>query len=199
MKKPTTLASFLLLFAIVSTESFAKTEGNYVGLDIIKAKSSYSDKKAIPYYINDDDDTSVGVNYRHAFNLDSIIIAPELFYDDLRLKMIDSYSDQWKVNSRAGLKLNLGYDFTDKFAILANAGVARTDYKVDWRSINSFKKDYSDDLILGIEAKYTIYDNIDLSLKYDTSRVRITEPLPVGATSYDFKIQTTRLGISYKF
>ncbi len=208
MKKSIIFVALLSLFVSTGTSVFAKTSGSYVGADLIHSKSSYKSggSDTSPYTVSDDTSQSFGLKYGYSFNFNSLILAPEVFYDHMNLEMTDSFNDKWQIKKRSGIKLNLGYDITDKFAVLTNIGFARTIYDVEWNSENIYKKNYSSDgLIYGIAFKYSALENIDISLGYDVSKVTMEEPdliingRNVFGANVDFDIKTTRLGVSYNF
>ena len=196
MKKPIFIAIFLSL--LVTSNVFAKTEGNYIGINLINSKSSYSDSLHNRYSIQNDNKKSVGISFKHAINYNDLFIAPEVFYDHTDIKMTDSDSDEWKINSRIGARLNIGYDIADEFSVFVNAGFTRNSYKVNWESINSYRQDSSGGFIYGFGASYSVNQNIDLLLAYDISSLEMQEPILSG-NKYDFDLKTIKAGISYKF
>ncbi len=205
MKKPLFIAAFLLLFA--NANAFAKTQGNYITINSVKAKSDSFKGKILSYEVDSGSSNGIGFSFMSALNFDNFILAPELFYDKLGITTKDEYDDKWNINQRVGVKVNLGYDFNDHFAILLNAGLARTSYDVKWTTATSYsyRENYSDNLIYGAAIKVSPFENFSIILAHDIADINIQEPQYYrGFTLYqgDFlktTIATTKLGLAYRF
>lgn len=205
MKKPMFVAAFLLLFA--NTNVFAKTQGNYIAINSIKAQSDAFEGKTIDYKVDSGSSNGIGFSFMSALNFDNFILAPELFYDQLNINVKDSANDDWNINQRVGIKINIGYDFNDHFAILLNGGLARTSYDVKWTSDTgySYRENYSDGLIYGVAIKASPFDNFSIILSHDIANIELQEPQYYRGFELhqgDFlktKIATTKLGLAYRF
>jgi opacity protein-like surface antigen len=190
MKK--TIAISTILMVLSSVPAMAKTEGNYVGLDLTNARVNYEGGSSV----HDDKQTSFGANYKYAFNHNNFFVAPGVFFEDLNVKSEDNVGDNWNVNYRYGAKLDLGYDFTDKFAGFVNAGVANTNYKVHQKSIS--QKATDDDLsgVYGVGVKYSVSNNVDLGLGYDYSEIEVKG---ADGSVKSPNVQVIKVGAAYKF
>ena len=206
MKKPIFVAAFLLLFA--NTNVFAKTQGNYIAINSIKTQSDAFAGRSIDYKVDSGSSNGIGFSFMSALNFDNFILAPELFYDQLKINVKDSADNNWNINQRVGIKINLGYDFNDHFAVFLNGGLARTSYDVKWDfgdGSYSYREDYSDSLIYGLAVKVSPFENFSIILSHDIADVELQEPQYFrGFTLYqgDFlktKIATTKLGLAYRF
>lgn len=204
MKKLFITAALLGSFASQST--FAKTEGNYIGIDAIRTELRFDKVKgsALPGDIGNDNETSVGVNYKYAFNFDNFFVAPGLFYDYAHAKAISTgtfglgtpFRDDLELNHRFGAKLDLGYDITNKFAAFATVGAANNSVRVLWRPQYMSNHTNGLGLIYGVGAKYSVTHNIDFNLGYEFSNARMKD---LDGRRIDFNVNVARAGVAYKF
>jgi opacity protein-like surface antigen len=198
-----------LLGMVISTVSVAnanaKTEGNYLGLDLIRTElrfdSANHDGGINIWDIDNNYKTSLGINYKYSFNFNNFFIAPGIFYDYSNVKIYDSYrssGDKWELNHRYGFGADIGYDINDNLGVFINLSLVRNMYKVDWHgSSGLINKDHDDSLSFGIGAKYSISKNLDVRASYERSSVVMKEPDAGNSTEFDVNI--FRLGLAYKF
>jgi opacity protein-like surface antigen len=154
------LAAASVAAIVSSSGAFAKTEGNYVGVDLLATTyktSDRSDKHA-------DTRVGFGVNYKYAFNFDGLFIAPGVFYNANNAK---SEHQGWeeKLDNSYGIKADLGYDLTDNFAPFVTFGYQEN--RLEYAAANGSSNWTSESLIYGVGAKYSVADNIDVSLAYE--------------------------------
>ncbi len=95
----------------LSAPAFAKTEGAYVGADILYSKSSHkyknSQNQVSSYYGTfDDSEIGYGANLKYAFNFNKIFIAPAIFADKIGTEAKDRDGDNVSINHRYGAKLD---------------------------------------------------------------------------------------------
>lgn len=198
--------------SLISSLANAKTEGNYVGIDLIQTETSAdktidgtgSSSNDAAFKIKDADQISLGVNYKYAFNFNNFFVSPGIFFDYSDISAKDSANDEWNLDYRLGAKVDLGYDVTDKFAVFVNAGIVNNYYTVDWKSSSSVSKKSDSDLSLayGLGVKYSVLDNLDASLGYEMSSFDMDSPdypTMVGKERTEIDVQTIRVGASYKF
>lgn len=146
------------IFATLSSQSFAKTEGSYFGIDVIRnsmnvnssSNSPHSSDAAWYNHKKSDDAFGVGLNYKYAFNFNNFFIAPAVSfnfannktssrYDDpqsftslgVTYKVNNPYSHQAQIKSQLNLQANFGYDVTDNFAFYVPLGVSSISYQID--------------------------------------------------------------------
>lgn len=148
---------YLLLALIVtfSSNAWSKTEGFYVGLDVLNAKSKVNVKTVsvsninpllLYYGVNDEDfringnlsdsKTSLGFDAKYAVNFDKFYVAPGISLDYLNLnnkKYIDDmdFDINLKISSRFSYKVDLGYDIDDRFSIFVPLGINNIAYKLN--------------------------------------------------------------------
>lgn len=193
------------LIALSSTSSaFAKTEGNYIGLDL------GSDHASMKYYNpvsesqknESDASVSVGVSYKYAFNFNNIFIAPGLFYESLGLSTDDSLfanlfvRDSVDIEDRSGLKVDVGYDLNDKWALYFTNGLAGVNYRVNWENFEE-KADRKWGYFYGLGVNYNISKRFMLNFEYNMQNINLNTP--VSGNKVDADISVAKVGISYHF
>lgn len=208
MKKITTLFVVTMGTMLFSCESFAKTEGHYVGLNIIKTDVKPKEYKSNStgtltnsdaYNIKGEDKVSFGLSYKYAFNFDKFFLAPGVFYDHSKISMSDDYSQKWDLNYRYGFRVDAGYDFTNEFSAYALAGSAINNVGL---SNNTGFKDTANDssLFYGLGIKYALSKKVTINLEYEQSDYDADLVFTNGTTaSQNFDSSIIRLGVSYKF
>jgi len=208
MKKTTKILTVATVMGmLVCANANAKTEGHYVGVDLINTDMKLSDNNYSgnnTYNIKSDSKNSLGVNYKYAFNFKDFFVAPVVFYDYSNVELADNSNGVWELESRIGIGTDLGYDITNKFAVFGNISITRNRYFVNWRSEQYTKKDHATAMSYGIGVKYSATDNIDVKLAYEVSSFDMREPSVVGldgSGNYksDFDIDVIKLGMAYKF
>jgi opacity protein-like surface antigen len=199
---------FSLFTTFISGNSWAKTQGNYVGVDLIATHTSFDTSKdrfsalGSNYKIKNGDQISVGGNYKYAFNHKGIFIAPGIFFDHNNVESQDNVDSIYRLNNRYGVKLDIGYDLTDKLGLFINVGIANNTYSLINKTNSAKNSDNDLNGLMGIGAKYSITENVDLNFAGELSQVKMKEPQRAGFPSqskYDLDIAIARVGISYKF
>jgi opacity protein-like surface antigen len=225
MKKVILITTFLSL--VSASAALAKTEGNYVGIDILrttaKSKSSSdaaADSDLSQYYSHNKTDSAVGfgINYKYAFNFDKFFIAPGLFYERLgttakagySTNSSDPYSQSISLNSRFGLRTDIGYDVTDKFSAYVPLGVNSVSYEFKTSdqngsdSISSKKTGNETGYFYGLGFSYAISENFSLNTEYNRlSKLKIKSVANAtvndGTIVSNTNVQIFKIGASYKF
>lgn len=224
MKKLLTIATFLLL----SFESYAK-DGVYIGADINRSHVKYRiivltpnlDGGTTEFAENKTDKAAVagGLNVGYNFDInDKFFVAPELFYDHLNNKVGDPYgnpdgdgfrqaayyNDTTTLTYRYGAKVNLGYNFAQKFALFTSIGVANVNYKYDWNSNiggaltdnHSYRSDKVA-MIYGLGAAYKISDEMTGKISIDHQSFNTTYALYGWRSKVNLNV--VKLGVAYNF
>jgi predicted porin len=173
MKKNLLITSALA--ALISTSAFAKTEGNYVGVDLIHSNFEIDNSTT------DDGDVSLGINYKHAFNFGGLYIAPEIFFDYSNIDLGSSS----EIEHLYGVKANVGYDISDKVSIFGAVGYAEDRQK---DGTTSYAEEFT---IYGLGATYSLDNSVSLKAAYD-----IAEGEALGS---DETYNIFRLGVAYNF
>jgi len=200
------LIFFTALSISFSSSAFAKTEGNYIGLNLINTSTSYQfDSGRVR-----NDNYSFGVDYKYAFNFGKLFVAPGLFYDHNALsRSVNASSDNDRISLNTkfsyGVKVNIGYDITDKFApfVILGHSQTRLDYSVYGPNTSFYKQSLTQEgFVYGLGFKYSVSDNVDVNAAYELTQYSLTSNLDAvaGGTDHlnsDYKV--AKLGVSYKF
>ncbi len=184
-----------LIFSAIATKSFAKTEGNYVGIDLIgvNADQSYGSGENF-----DDNAVGFGVNYKYAINFDGFFFAPNIAYERLGTKAINSNGDGVKIDNRYSARIDAGYDFNDDFAAYAGIGAAAVDYKIDWRNtVGASKNDTEMSALYAIGATVRPHKDIILNVEYNFQNIDLDTPLAGVESGTD--ISAVKIGVAYRF
>jgi opacity protein-like surface antigen len=213
-KKLLTSCSFIVF--LLSSSVFAKTQGHYIGFDILNITSAFQYKFMNGNASNEkvtDNNFGVGLNYKYALNVNNFFFAPGIFaeLDDSyarRELMGSSFNEQeeYRMKRRFGIQFDVGYDFTNMFAIYLTGGASRSDYKYTF--ISTFPGDsqkdsgYNVSHFYGAGFKVSLGKNINISLEYneqptDTKDLKSNITNNVNKVAID--LQIIKLGISYNF
>jgi opacity protein-like surface antigen len=192
-----------LLAAFAAPSAFAKTEGNYVGLDILRANAKHryqeSGTTASNYPEFSDSSIGYGVNYKYAFNFDNVFVAPGVFFEKLGTEAKDKDGDSVSVNYRYGIKANVGYDVTDDFAAYITAGAASTSYEVDWKAAGLKKSGSKIGYIVGAGLSYNVAKDVSLNVEYNVQPLTVSTPDDGGINQAKTTVSVAKLGIAYRF
>jgi opacity protein-like surface antigen len=215
-----------LVTSIASAPALAKTEGNYVGIDVLRASSqvkSHSNRigeEDSPYYSHKDKDSSVGfgLNYKYAFNMNNFFVAPGAFYEKIGTEVksgystsaFDPYTQSVKFNDRIGAKLDLGYDITDYFAAYVPVGVSSVGYEMKTRDVdgsdfvNTKKTGRKFGYFYGVGFSFYPVKNFAINLEYNRmSKMKLSSAnsatLGEGTIKADANLDVVKLGFSYNF
>lgn len=240
---PSSILSLILIATVPAIEANAKTEGSYVKASLLRSKlttknditnieDGYGPIIGKNGHLDDPIDVRTPINnssthkaygfglaYGYAFNYNGAFVAPEAFMDWNRLNQNSSL----KVDSNYGLKLNVGYDLTDRFALYGIMGASKINYTqyfnrtssqiglfgVEYTTENNSIKTKSNiSLLYGIGAKFKVDQDIDLGLEYTSQTFRVKPSEETGiivANSSDFfngsrnRLDVIRLTLSYQF
>ena len=230
MKKPMkkTLSLIAIVISLLSSQAYAKTEGNYVGIialrNIVKINntstlaSDNQDGNSFYNHSNKDSTYGFGLKYSYAYNFNNFFATNEISYELLNSKInsgffdeADNYfSQKIKLKNALTLKSNLGYDFNDKFAIYIPIGISRFGYDFETADVGFDNKKFTKKsnnqsaTFVGFGLSYEPIKNWILNLEYNKyQNFKITSV--ENATNAGGKIRTKtnldsiKLGLSYKF
>ncbi len=187
---------------LITSSAFAKTEGNYLGIDFLKTSSSnryqqYGSKSTYPTF--DNNSNGVGINYKYAKNFDQIFVAPGVFFDRIGAESKDQSARTLTTNSRYGAKLDLGYDLNDSFALYFTNGVANVNYEVNAAVAGGRGSSSKMGYFYGGGAMAKISNDLSLTVEYNTQTLNI----PVNALASADHIKSTlgvaKIGLAYNF
>lgn len=184
------LAVASVVTAIASSSAFAKTEGNYVGVDLLGTRAKTIDVVDGTGRKNNID-AGIGVNYKYAVNFDNFFIAPGVFYNynNAEAKKGDVKS---RLDYSYGVKADVGYDLTNQFATFVSFGFQENrnqDEIVGFGKERSTNEAYS----YGVGVKYSLTKDVDAVLAYEYIDYKDSQ------TPNSFNPEVLRLGATYKF
>jgi opacity protein-like surface antigen len=179
-------------FVFISYSSLAKTEGFSIGFDLLNTHSSSNQLSTIA----DEDQISSSVNLKHAFNWNGFYLAPGAFVDFTELSHTDSQGDEWDLDYRYGVNLDLGFDFNDKHSAFANIGYANNIYELNLRAQNSELEGSDATGFYGFGYKYNLDEFWDLRAAYEFFSFDM-EFASNSQTQFD--VDVLRIGAAYRF
>ena len=209
--------------SFISSTSFAKTQGHYVGINILKHDTQVKTSKDsstgnLDTYFNgtqNNNSNGLGISYGYALNFDKIFVMPSIAYESINSKnktrkIANSYEQDFDINSRLVLKANLGYDVTDSFSVYVPVGIASNSYKYttnDYLGSSFVKTEQtgsSTGFIYGAGLSYEMFDKFNLTLEYNRSSFDAVTEKDVALfgdvkLKAEAEISTVSLGMAYKF
>ncbi len=179
------LAAVSIAATIATSSAFAKTEGSYVGLDLLatKYKIFNSDNSR-----KDDIDYGVGVNYKYALNFDNVFVAPGVFYNYNNAEVKNEFGGKVKIKYSYGVKADIGYDITDKIATFVTLGYQESRHEASFVDNST-----QEALIYGVGGKYSLTNNVDVALAYEYSNYN------QSGVPNSINPEVVKLGVAYKF
>ncbi len=213
---------------LASSQANAKTEGDYVGIDILRTSSktksnsnSAADAAYSDYYSHNKSDSAFGfgINYKHAFNFDGIFVAPGVFFERLGTESkvnyapdgYGYYNQSVKIGNRYGAKFDLGYDVTDKFSAYVPLGMNLVSYEIDTQNYDNIKTSNTkrtgneSGYFYGLGFSHALTNNISLNAEYNRlSKLKLNSAsgassVSGGSIAADTTVQIFKFGVSYKF
>jgi len=196
---------------IFSSQANAK-DGFYAGADLIFSNAKYKfQNKTNSNFPSDEggvnkvDGNGVGVGISAGYKkyFDQVFIAPEIFYDYLNTSVKDyghtssTYQgDEMNLRSRYGAKLNLGYDFTNKFSAYLNYGLAQVSYINNAPSTpdSQGKVSYYAP-VYGLGAAFKLNDNWAIRAEINQQKVNLRYFLNGSKVT----VNTLKTGLVYNF
>ncbi len=185
MKK--SLAIILAAATFYSSAAFAKTEGNYFGINILHVSASHKYRVADLTDSSrgkfDDSAIGFGASYKHAFNFGKTFLAPELFFDKLGTVARDNTNEasaaeqpsSMELQYRYGAKLNLGYDLEDNLAAYVTAGAANVGFQYNSEAAasgtNGLKSNSTFGYLYGLGVTYKANKDVGLNLEYNKQTI----------------------------
>ncbi len=156
-------------FVLLSANSYAKTEGNYVGVSLNNFNvEQIVEDQARSKFKYDTSLRDINFSYKYAFNFYDFIVAPEL-------NLGAGLASDLKTNYSA--KLNLGYDLSENFALFGTVGFNYNKSKF----LNKKKAP-----IFGLAAKYQLDEHFNLNASVDYRQKGTRTEISSFGVSYNF-------------
>jgi outer membrane autotransporter protein len=208
------LVTIFALISLVSSTAFAKTEGSYAGLDLIRTSIRYKERFSAsfqpvaadngPNYSNSN--YGAGLNYKYAFNFNNAFIAPGLIFEYNNTSSKGDQGERLGIRDRYGVKADLGYDVTEQIAPYFTVGYSNISYSTRNYVGNdtASRSGKANDWFYGAGLKFDVSDKVTLNLEYNTQKFKAKATVP-NAASYSYagvyrtKFEALKLGVSYKF
>ena len=227
MKK--TLSLIAILISLLSSQAYAKTEGNYVGItasrNIVKIKNTSTlasdNEEGMNKFYNQSNKNSkygFGFNYKYAFNFNNFFVAPEVSYERLNNEINSDFFDEsdnyfsqkLKLKNAITLKSNLGYDIKDQLAFYVPVGISRFGYDIETADVGGVDKKFTkksnnqSTTFIGFGLSYEPLKNWILNLeynKYQNFKITSVEKATNAGGKINAKtnLDTMKLGLSYRF
>jgi len=191
--------------ALSTSSAFAKTEGNYVGFNAIRAMSSYKHDgvKLNKTNASDSNVIGAGIDYKYAINFGGVFVAPVVFAESLNSSAHSSKkdTDTLQTKYRYGIKANVGYDITDNISTYLVVGAARNHFVSIDTPENSVNPDIAKTnkigFLYGLGASYNLTKDVALNLEYN--RQSATFKFRGDTTKRKAAIQVAQIGLAYHF
>jgi outer membrane autotransporter protein len=221
MKKLLSITVVAIVASVLSSSSaLAKTEGSYLGFDLLETKTTfyskaiYSDGTIENFKPSFSGRTyGLGLNYKYAFNFNNFFVAPGIILEQNSLgssKAKADYSQSLQIKNRYGVKADFGYDLTDRVSPYLTLGYAEIAYKAKSAAysggsiVNGNKSAYEGDWFYGAGVKFDLTKNVALNLEYNLQNFQAKTQVPSQASylnkiSYISKLDVLKLGLAYNF
>ena len=231
MKKPMkkTLSLIAIVISLLSSQAYAKTEGNYVGINLLRSIAKINNTSTLASdneegmnsfynHSNKDSTYGFGLKYSYAYNFNNFFATNEISYELLNSKINSGffdeaenyYSQKIKLKNALTLKSNLGYDFNDKFAIYIPIGISRFGYDFETADVGGSDKKFTKKSnnrsasFVGFGLSYEPIKNWILNLEYNKyQNFKITSIEKATNAGGEIRTKTNldliKLGLSYKF
>lgn len=190
------LITTTIIGSLISSIAFAKTEGNYIGIDVLatQVKDTFSNEKETNI------DVGLGLNYKYAINFNHFFVAPGAYFNYNNASVHEdgqfTYDFESKLKYSYGLKVDLGYDITDKFA--AFTSIAYQENRIEYDDSDptagvTFDRDFRvESFVYGIGTKYSINTRVDVNLAYEYVDYK-------NQSNSSINPDVIKIGLSYKF
>jgi opacity protein-like surface antigen len=221
------MKKLILILALITSTSTAfagtfdkpkvKSKGNQLGVDFVYSFAKHRYRTDTAYISRDQFDNSapgVGANYKYFFNLDNVMplpplvptfIAPSIFYEKIGTTAKDYNEENISLNNRYGVKLDLGLDMTDSFAMYVTAGAGSLGYTIDWEESSNNKKTARQiGLVYGGGINYSPIKHLVFNIEYNIQDIDLKTPkVDTGGAGNIIEAETTlkvlKIGMAYRF
>lgn len=226
MKK--TLSLIAIVGSLLATSAYAKTEGNYLGIDVLRSTAKVKSTSTLasdnvgssaPYYNHNKKDSAygVGLNYKYAFNFNNFFVAPGISYEFLNndakagygSSSTNFFSQSVKLKSSVSLRANLGYDINEQFAVYVPVGVSQFYYDINTSdasggsSVSQKKSSSKSAAFIGFGFSYEPVKNWVMNLEYNKyQNLKLTSgtaTIDGGQISAKTNVDVVKLGLAYRF
>lgn len=203
---------------LLSQNSFAKTQGSYVGIDLLDTNIKFHER-----YTNDstpeftdrrpsfsDSDYGVGLHYSYALNAAGLFIAPGLIFE-FNNADAQAYGERElqkvKVQNRYGAKLDIGFDLTPVISPYLTGGYIALSHKnreyFDNYQNSRTRSATSMDWIYGAGIMFNCDKYTAINIEYTIQEIDLRNTTDGAANKlisrYRTRIDVLKFGVSYRF
>jgi opacity protein-like surface antigen len=211
----------LVSSAVFSVSAQAKTEGAFIGVNIVKSSASSKFVNNLNANTNagsfdGNSSTELGLEAKYALPVvGNFFIAPGVFYEKLGIESRNMNDDaglnvsKFTFNNRYGAKLDIGYDLNDSVAAYFTNGVAHVKFKEDYAqdtsdpTLGSTLKSGQTSYFYGIGLLGHVNDNVTIGAEYSTQSVKAPtagdEEGIFTAQRVKTKLDVYKINVSYRF
>jgi opacity protein-like surface antigen len=223
------LSLIAIAISLLSSQAYAKTEGNYVGINLLKSTAKIKNTSTLAIdneggnnifynHNNKNSKYGFGLNYKYAFNFNSFFVAPEISYEFLNNEISSGFfssnsryfSQKVKLKNAISLKSNFGYDFNDQFAFYIPIGIFKFGYDIETADVSvssrrfTTKSNNESVIFAGFGLSYEPLKNWVLNLEYNKYQdFKLTSlertTLNNGKINAKTNLDAIKFGLSYRF
>ncbi len=188
------LAVFSIAAALVTSAAFAKTEGHYVGINVVNSDVDHQYNNGTSQF--DEKKVGYGADYKYAMGLtDALFIAPGVFAEANNLRTTNSSGDIVENDYRYGVKLDIGHDLTDDVAIYFTNGLSANHYRANRVSVGN-KSGTELGYFYGAGFSLNVAKDVALNIEYNTQKVRFDT---ANTVDLDSDLSVFKVGLNYNF
>jgi opacity protein-like surface antigen len=225
MKKLSTLTFFIASiaassFANAKEASSVRTQGHYVGADLVGAQVKFHERNSKNYGTSGNSMPSysryglgAGLNYKYAFNFDRLFIAPGVFVEQNNASAKGHGNDflyRIDIKNRYGIKTDVGYDLTDTIAPYITGGYSQISYRTRnyWDgnpTVTTIKNSVASDWFYGVGLKVNYTSNISFNVEYNRQSFLAKTSLEGDSSTYQYiskfktNLDIVKVGLSYQY
>lgn len=199
-------------------ESISKTQGHFINLDVVYTRASFNERftrntsllptNTKPHYQNEG--YGAAISYKYAMNYKGIFLAPGVFAEHNGTQVNGTESnarERLDIEERFGVKADLGYDVTSRFAPFITGGYGKVKYTTkNFSPTRTFLREASNhDWYYGAGVKIRLNDSWSLNAEYNRQSflaktlVVLSNPVAHYLSYYKTTLDIGKVGLSYNF
>jgi opacity protein-like surface antigen len=207
-----------LAASVFNISAFAKTQGSYVGLDLLNTKVKFFERFTNSSHPESTDrkpsfshsDYGAGLHYNYAVNLNGLFIAPGLILE-FNNSTTNGHGEKQdlqrlKISNRYGVKLDVGVDITDVIAPYLTGGYVaiRHNSREYYNSVNTNSRSATSmNWFYGAGIKFNCNKLTSVNVEYNTQNFDVRNFVQGNTVQLDSRYRTRmdvlKFGLSYRF
>lgn len=212
----------VVISSFIASSALAKTEGSYVGLDVIDSRVKFHEEYRSDLVssgrgltFQDNSNYGGGVNYKYAVNVNGLYFAPGVFFEVNNAELeggqpsAAGVSQQLKIRNRYGAKVDFGADIADGISAYVTGGYVGIRYRTGNFSSNAspeatyaYKNGVSGAWTFGGGLKFDITKAVSLNTEYTIQNFTAKTSTITAANfigEYKTRMDVIKVGLSYNF